>query len=113
MDILLNGITQSVSPMRLSQHPLDHANKRAYTSTIDRPVSVPGCLRLQSYENRAANPSFLGRCPDPISYFANKPVNPSMRPFTALAFSDPAGQAPALAQGQGRARPPRGLLAIR
>jgi hypothetical protein len=40
-------------------------------------------------------------------------VNPTMRPFTALAISDPAGQAPALAQGQGRARPPRGLLAMR
>jgi len=44
---------------------------------------------------------------------ANKPVNPAMRPVTALAFSDPAGQGPALAQGQGRARPPRGLLAMR
>ena len=43
----------------------------------------------------------------------NKPVNPTMRPVTALALSDPAGQAPALAQGQGRARPPRGLLAMR
>ncbi len=43
---------------------------------------------------------------------ANKPVNPAMRPFTTLAFSDPGCQAP-VAQGQGRARPPRGLLAIR
>ena len=43
----------------------------------------------------------------------NKPVNPAMRPFMALAFSDSAGQAPALAQGQGRARPRRGLLAMR
>ena len=44
---------------------------------------------------------------------ANKPVNPAMRPVTALAFRDPAGQEPALAQSQGRARPPRGLLAKR
>jgi len=44
---------------------------------------------------------------------ANKPVNPAMRPVTTLAISYPAGQAPALAQGQGRARPLRGLLAMR
>jgi len=43
----------------------------------------------------------------------NKPVNPAMRPVTALAFSDQAGQAPALAKSQARARPPRGLLAMR
>jgi len=43
----------------------------------------------------------------------NKPVNPAMRPFTALAIRYPAGQAPALAQSQGRARPLRGLLAAR
>ena len=36
------------------------------------------------------------------------PVCPAMRSLAVMAFSDPAGQAPALAQGQGRARPPAG-----
>ena len=43
----------------------------------------------------------------------NMAVNPAGWPFTALAFSSAGGQASALAQGQGRARPPRGLSAAR
>ena len=39
----------------------------------------------------------------------NKPVNPAMRPFTALAVSCPGGQTPALAQGQVRASSRRSL----
>ncbi len=42
----------------------------------------------------------------------NKPVNPARWPFTTLACSDPGCQAPVV-QSQGRARPPRGLLAMR
>src|SRR5216683_5743793 len=40
---LLNGITTGVSPMTLSQHPMDHARERA-RSTTAKAVSVPGSL---------------------------------------------------------------------
>src|SRR5713101_10164157 len=40
---LLSGITTGVSPMTLSQHPMDHARERA-RSTTAKAVSVPGSL---------------------------------------------------------------------
>src|SRR5439155_261597 len=71
--ILLNGITRSsrVSPLQSPKHPMDHANKRAQSSTIAGSATVPGCPGI--VRSASPRPSVSGpKSRDPITYNANK-----------------------------------------
>src|SRR5205809_6799840 len=73
--ILLNGITRSsrVSPLQSPKHPMDHANKRAQSSTIAGSATVPGCPGI--VRSASPRPSVSGpKSRDPITYNANKPL---------------------------------------
>ena len=77
--ILLNGITRCVSPMRLPQHPMDHANHRArwhHWRTGLGPRLPPRC-----YAARARRPSFWPRGRDTGACAANQLLE-----LTALSF---------------------------